>query len=246
MAPVTSHQLAELSATLRAQLPILFSFAVIRWLVWSSAACVCAPCIPQWLWAVAERARRALMAAGTLSVFALAFADPPPLDQGVCADYAIQRAQGATALLSVAVLAMSNRVLASALAVSALKGVSDLTSASVPLALSAGYVACNVKGETLTYLLLLTYTLAHAVGCHSDLRPERTHATVLASICLSAHLATRAWLAVCCCPLRALRRPKLPPPPRPPPLPAKPGAPSLRALPAAYRLAVPRLRLPRT
>ena len=199
-----SHQLAELSATLRVQLPILFSFAVIRWTVWSSAACVCAPCVPRRLRRMVARARRLAMAMGTLLVACAVGFNPPPLLE-LCSDYSHQRGQGATALLAIAALFLSNRAVASALAISALKGVSDLSSAAVPLSLCAAYAASEVEGDVALYALFAVYTLGHALACHDNTEPSRTHATVLSTIFLLTHVTFRVWVAACGLPLRAWR-----------------------------------------
>ena len=198
MAPATPQLLTELSATLTAQMPILFSFVVFRGVAWASTACVFAPCVPARIAEAAVRVRRVAMAMGICAVLSVVGADPPPLTN-VCAGYSAQRAQGATALLAVVVLMCSNRAVASALAISALKGVGDLMSAAVPLALCAAYAACGVRGETLALIIFTVYTLAHALACHDSKLSERTHATVLATIGLSSHLATSAGMALCRC-----------------------------------------------
>lgn len=219
----TTIRLTELVATLNAQIPTLVAFAVLRWLAWSSAACTCALCVPASLTRLARRFRAILLASGTLLVTGFVGADPPELE--CCSDYAAQRGQGATALLALVVLLTSNRPLALALALSALKGVGDLTSAAVPLAMCASYAACNVRGDAPTYVLVFIYTLTHAIHCYDLARSERTHATVLATIFVGWHLAVIVGAALFCCPLRALRaagrpsrasvlaRPRLNPPP---------------------------------
>ena len=205
MAPAPPARLAELAAALRTQLPVLVSFVLLRWLVCASAACACAPCVPARLRAMAAAARRHAMAAATLAAIAAVLVEPDPPTE-LCSDYAAQRAQGVVALLALAVLLCSNRPLASALALSALKGVSDLSSTSVPLAVMAAHGAFVKRGELITYFTFGVYTLLHAVQCHTDAQPERTHSTILATLVLCAHLSTVAWLACCCCPFRSLSR----------------------------------------
>ena len=168
----TPTRLIELSEALKAHLPVLFSFTVLRWLVWSSTACVCAPCIPRGWTDALTRWRRAAVALGTLLVFGVTARNPPAFD--VCASYAHQRGQGATALFAILVLIGSNRWLSTGLAVAALKGVADLSATSVPLALMAGHAAALTQNELLCYLLFTGYTSAHAAACH-DPRPHRTH-----------------------------------------------------------------------
>ena len=130
--------------------------------------------------------------------------NPPPLLE-LCSDYSHQRGQGATALLAIAALFLSNRAVASALAISALKGVSDLSSAAVPLSLCAAYAASEVEGDVALYALFAVYTLGHALACHDNTEPSRTHATVLSTIFLLTHVTFRVWVAACGLPLRAWR-----------------------------------------
>lgn len=211
MAAGAPPRLAELASALNAQLPVMFSFAVLRWIVWSSTACVCAPFIPMRLKRALAQTRRTAMAGGTLLVV-LAVAQEPPAFE-TCAVYVYQRGQGCVALYAITVLVSSNRWLASGLAVAALRGVGDLSAAAVPLALVAGYAACDTKGEWPCYLLLIVYTLAHAVACHNNSHAEFTHSTVLATIVLALYAFARAWFACCCFPFRGgleLSRPTRP------------------------------------
>jgi hypothetical protein len=195
-------RLIELSEALKAHLPVLFSFAVLRWLVWSLTACVCAPCIPTGLTDALSQWRRAVVALGILLVCGFTARNPPAFD--VCAGYAHQRGQGVTALFSIVVLIGSNRWLSTGLAVAALKGVADLSSTSVPLAVMAGHAVALTENELLCCLLFTGYTCAHAVACHDPNHAARTHSTVLATLVLCAHMGTKAWLACCCCPFRSL------------------------------------------
>jgi hypothetical protein len=221
MVPAPPARLAELAATLRAQLPVLVSFVLLRWLVCASAACACTRCIPARLREMAATTQRHAMAAATLAAIAAVLVEPDPPTE-LCSDYASQRAQGAVALLALAVLLCSNRPLASALALSALKGVSDLSSTAVPLAVMAAHAAFVKGGEFITYLTFGVYTCVHAVHCHADARPERTHATVLATIVLGVQASAWVGAALCCCPFRALgrhrrlRKPQPQPQPQPP------------------------------
>lgn len=207
MAAATPLRLAELSGALNANAPILFSCAAIRWLVGASAACLCTPWLPTRLRMVMARAHLWVLSLGSLYVIRLVAISPPRLTD-VCAGYTDQHAQGAAALLAVVVLLSSDRMVASALALSALKAVGDLVSAAVPLSLCSAYAACYAQLDTLTLLTLSVYTLSHAVCCHDDARYEDTHATVLATISLYGHFCARLCAACCCYPLRALGRSK--------------------------------------
>lgn len=205
MSPATAPvQLSRLATTLNAQMPVLFSFTVLRWTIWSIGACALAPCVPERLKRGAALVRQYTLGTATLVLIALTAFDPPSID--ICVEYPVQRVQGMSALMSIVVLACSNRTIASAMAVSALKGVGDMASAAVPLALVASYAACDLEGETITYVLFTIYTLLHAVECYDDARSERTHATTLATIYLCMDLCVRGWMAVCCCRVRERRR----------------------------------------
>ena len=98
----TPARLIELSEALKAHLPVLFSFVILRWIVWSSTACVCTPCIPEAWLAALTRWRRAVIVLGTITVLSVVARNPPAFN--VCASYTHQQGQGVTALFAILVL----------------------------------------------------------------------------------------------------------------------------------------------
>lgn len=197
MDPV-SARLTELIANLKMQLPMLFLFAIVRWMVCLPVTRVCAWCVPKKWTTFAIQMRRTIVACGTLALVAIATTNPPELD--ICAKYAHQRVQGATALHALLVLLFSIHWLTASLAVCALKGVTELMAASIPLALIAGYTACELKQWKrwfLPYVVFNAYTLTHSLICHNPNHSDSTHATVFATITLFTHLGTCACAALC-------------------------------------------------
>tara|TARA_Y100000768_G_scaffold374923_1_gene345185 strand:- start:3692 stop:4291 length:600 start_codon:yes stop_codon:yes gene_type:complete len=142
--------------------------------------------------------RRVIVACATVAFVAIVTTNPPELD--ICAKYAHQRVQGATALYALVVFLFSVHWLTASLAVCALKGVTDLVAASIPLALISGYTACELKQWKqwfLPYAAFNLYTLTHSLMCHNPNRSDATHATVFATITLFTYLGTCLCAALC-------------------------------------------------
>ena len=85
-------RLAELAAALHAQMPVLFSFAVLRWTFWSTARCTFARCVPARIGEALHRARCLFLTSAILAMVFVVASEPPEIS--VCAEYAAQRAQG--------------------------------------------------------------------------------------------------------------------------------------------------------
>lgn len=130
-------QLAELGALLDGQMPVLFSFVVLRWTAVRVLHGALRACVPRrlapacalagdWL----RRVRAIFLLTGTFMLAYWSFW-LPPVD--LCAEYGSVRVQGLNALLALAVLATCNSVTASAFALSALKAVAGTSSAALLL-----------------------------------------------------------------------------------------------------------------
>ena len=193
-----SLQLLEMNAALVHLLPSVFGFVVLRWPAWTAVARLVRVCAPRRVLDGVEEARDMLLCAGAMGVLALALHTPPTL---MCAPYDPQRVQGACGLLGLLCLALSNRLLASSLALSALMGVAHASFAALPLSGLAVAAAASVPYRIVLYVIVLLYTLTHAIYCHSEQNPERTYGAVLGAVTLGTlgmyyGLALSLWL--CC------------------------------------------------
>lgn len=195
-----SGRLVELAAALDAQMPALFSFAVLR-----TITCLCGvSCVrvllPTRLCAVwvavfdlLERVRAlCLLLAGVFLMWTTASAPP----RGLCVRYDATRVQGMCALLAMCVMLTSNRIMASGVALSALKAVAVFSTASVPLSLSAVVACINPWFELLYFTTLWTTMLTYAVFCHNEDNLERTHGAILAVLSVLLCYMSTVCLAV--------------------------------------------------
>ena len=155
------EDLFELSAMIKMQLPILYSFCVIRWLVSVVARIGHRALTPKSLRYSAERClqvadtgRRVAFVCLNLVHIYCVLTSPPPSD--VCAEYANVRVQGVNAMLALAVIFGSGNLYATGLSLATLKSVADTSSASIVIA-SAACVAA-VHTQSLVYPLRVALT----------------------------------------------------------------------------------------
>ena len=184
------YKLAEMNAWLVGLLPSLFGFAVVRWPTWIVAEKCVRIVAPRSALALLLAVRAAVLVSVFFLMIAMTAYAPP---SGVCEPYTAQRPQGACGLLSLLCLFLSNRTLATALALSALQAVAHTSSAALPLVCAAVAAAISVPRGTLLYSIVFTHALTHAIYCHSDEHSEGTYGSVLGALTLSAlfgyHLA---------------------------------------------------------
>lgn len=180
---MSSTRLDELARQLDAQLPILFSFIILR-----SILCACGICIVRKLlrfravaiavaiFDIVERMRNIGLVAITLLILFFTSSAPPT---SVCAHYSATRVQGACAFLALAVLITTNRVLSSGIAISALKAVSVFSTAALPLSLSCVVATTNPYFTLFYFLSVGSGMLGYSVMCHDENETSKTHGAVL-------------------------------------------------------------------
>lgn len=133
------EDLFELSAMIKVQLPILYSFCVIRWLA-SILVRVSyhafTPLVFRKLVDVgiklARRSRTVALLGLIPAQIYCVLVSPPPSD--VCAEYSSVRAQGMHAMTALAVIFASGSFYAMGLSLATLKSVADTSSASIMIA----------------------------------------------------------------------------------------------------------------
>jgi len=206
-------QLAELGALLDMQIPVLFSFVVLRWTAVRAFHGCLRTFVPRRLapacalagkWA--RQARTTFLMTG---MFALAYWSfmLPPTD--ICAEYSSVRVQGINALVALAVLSTCNGLTASAFALSALKAVAGTSSAALLLSPSA-VVSATGTGSLLYFATTFSLAVIYASMCHDHKHGERTHGAILSIIytllyCSAAAAAT-LWMRIWRVARRAVER----------------------------------------
>lgn len=202
----------ELSGMLRAQLPVLLSFAMMRCFMGHLVAFATRRLLPSTLykaWQRAESAAFALSLAASVVMLgyasatcilfwpqwkANAEAERPPPNHPLCSEFACTRAQGLAC--GIALLAMMSRsdAFTLAIALSLLKGVAD-GSGGVLFVSSLLVAACDRMHHTRParfFALLFAVCCTHAFSCYSDADVEtrgRVGCSVLA-ICFACVFVT--------------------------------------------------------
>ena len=181
--------LHELTAMLRMQLPILFSFAVLRWCAGAWAMFWVHLLTPKslrtqldTLYNTAVQVHRYAVVAATL-LSLVCFAQMPPTD--VCGEYVSVRAQGMSCAVALMVLITSNRMFPMAMALATLKAVADTSASTLVLAPSTAVATLDIdfRGATGWLIGLGTVCVGYAVECYAiDQTGERAGGPILAIV----------------------------------------------------------------
>jgi len=185
-------KLFELSVMLNHQLPILVSFVFLRLVgVFAIGKASDAltpkaarPYVSRTLQFVL-RARKALLLIGLGGLAYHTLFNPP---EGVCQEYDAVKTQGASALLSLAVILSTNHVLASAIALGALRAVASTSASSIVFSTSAAIIS-SIDGSTALFVYVLFWVaLVHAGACHNDEKPTQTHGSIITALAIIFNL----------------------------------------------------------
>ena len=181
-------KLFELSAMLNHQLPILVSFVFLRLVgvfAIGKASNVLTPkavrpYVSRTLQLVVH-ARKMLIVGGLGGLAYHTLFNPPA---SVCQEYDAVQAQGASALLSLAVILSTNHVLASAIALGALRAVAKASASSIVFSTSAA-VLSTANGSTALFVYVLFWVASlHAGACHDDKAPTQTHGSIITALAI--------------------------------------------------------------
>ncbi len=178
-------QIYELAALLNAQMPVLFSFIILRRLtVWTFESCY-QLFVPKRFRPKCElvgrclrHARLTYLLSGTGALVYWSYRLSP---DDICDEYSSVRVQGICSMLSLSILLTCNDLTASAFALSALKAVAETSSATLLLTPTA---IMSVVGRTsfLYYASIFSLASLYAVACHDPKYPDRTHGAGLSLI----------------------------------------------------------------
>ena len=181
--------LHELTAMLRMQLPILFSFAVLRWCAGAWAMFWVHLLTPKslrtqldTLYNTAVQVHRYAVVAATL-LSLVCFAQMPPTD--VCGEYVSVRAQGMSCAIALMVLITSNRMFPMAMALATLKAVADTSASTLVLApaTAVSTLDVNLRYAMRWFIGLGTVCAGYAVECYAiDQTVDRTGGPILAIV----------------------------------------------------------------
>ena len=166
--------LYQLTVMLKMQLPILFSFAAIRWFVGSSMAFWCDLLLPKFLRTrlnalhdmMADARRYMFMAVMAVSMYCTLRS--PPVD--VCGEYSGVRAQGTSCGIALIVLVTCGEMLPLAMALATLKSVADTSAASLVLAPATVLTtfAMDHRHSHKAMFVFLVVCMAYSVECYSE------------------------------------------------------------------------------
>lgn len=185
-------KLFELSVMLNHQLPILVSFVFIRLVAVFAFGKASDALTPKAARPYVDRtlqfvlrARNTLIMGGLAGLTYHTLFNPPG---GACQEYDVVQAQGASALLSLAVIITTNHVLASAIALGALRAVASTSASSIVFSTSAAVIS-STDGSTalFVYVLFLVASL-HAAACHNDKTPTQTHGSIITALAIIFNL----------------------------------------------------------
>ena len=194
-------KLHELGVMLNQQLPILVSFVFLRTFSVAVSWKVLKAILPyklkvyvdkSWLWIIRFRNSAMTLVLANLSYQIVTH---PP--NGVCKRYDAVRAQGNCAMLALAVILTSNNVMASGIAIAALRAVSTASASSIFLASAASVVSTSSPQLFLYMYVFFWVALAHAVYCHDDLSPTETHGSIIAVLTMMLHALVCGAVLVC-------------------------------------------------
>lgn len=181
-------KLFELGIMLNYQLPVLVSFVFLRQagvFTTSKALYALTPARVRTHVDTAiagfARLRRVVMASGLACLALQTFYAPP---EDVCTEYEAVKAQGISALLSLAVIMTTNHALASAVAIGALRAVASTSAVSVVLSTSAAVISSSGTDTLLFTYALFWVALGHVAWCNSDSHPTRTHGSIIAVLAI--------------------------------------------------------------
>jgi hypothetical protein len=182
--------LAELGAMLNRQLPVLASFVVLRQVFVACCEAALNAALPSRARALADTAvdtlRKARVVAFVSGLVQLAFLVVQDDAPALCAAYHSSKPQGFSALISLGVLLLTNDVLGSAIALGALRAVATGSSSSLVLTTSAAVMSIGDERSVLVFYHVVCMTsLYHAVMCHDNKTPTRTHGSVIALIAIA-------------------------------------------------------------
>ena len=198
--------LYQLSVMLKMQLPILFSFAVIRWFAGICASVWCDLFLPKFvrvrvdaLHEVAMDLRRYMIIA-FLVISLVCVVRSPPTD--TCGEYSSVRVQGMGCAIALTVLITCNQTFPLAMALATLKAVADVSPATLILAPATGIAtfASENRHTTKCFVGFLSICLAYSVECYTDDKAtNRTGGPILAIVLSIAvgtvHITTALWMS---------------------------------------------------
>jgi len=172
------------------QMPVLVSFVFLRVVGIFTVSKMLYAITPQRVRPYTEMAgdwfmrfRRVAMSAGLASLIIQTLYAPP---DGVCAEYKAVKAQGISALISLCVLMTTNHILASAVAIGALRAVASTSASSLVLSTSAAVISSSGVDTALFTYCLFWVALGHATFCYSDTdsKSTTTHGSIIAALAI--------------------------------------------------------------
>ena len=188
--------LVELGAMLNKQLPVLVSFVMLRLLCVGTFKTLLPRSVKTYGANAADlyvRTRAVVMLVAMINLVAQVVYEPIA---GMCHRYESVKAQGTSAMLALVVLMSSNDLMASAVALGALRAVATASPSSLLWSTSA--VVFTTRANTALYAyVLLMMALTHAVYCHRDEEPTQTHGSTIVIIAIAAKAV--AVLFACAC-----------------------------------------------
>lgn len=203
-----------MSAMLKAQLPFLFSFAVVRWMLgiavgglggWAVRSIGCGHHLPTIVGALSRV--RALIYVVALACLSTAWVQQwtlhgPP---SVCGPHVCTRVQGLAAATAVLVLMTNGNSLALGLALATLKAVADTSASSTMLASIAVLFAVR-RGATVGACVSMTSgaLVSFVFSCWRGQHGQRyTEGATLALLVMALYVLVRACVLVSCSARRA-------------------------------------------
>lgn len=209
------EDLYQLSAVLRVQLPVLFSFAVLRWVLGlllggvgarTMRACGLGHRVPLVVRVLLQI--RAGLVMGMLLVVAVMWLEERLMGAAftdMCVVYESVRVQGTCCALALTVMLTHGGALQLGMALATLKAVADLSSASVALACATAVFGMTSMISARAAFVVLGGMLGFSVSCHRKTGARVIGGPVLAVVFLLLegaaivlqYLCRSAWRAVC-------------------------------------------------
>lgn len=202
---MAKENLFELSTMLRMQLPILFSFAILRWIAGMVVGGVGGRLMRRaglhsQLDVVVSDLRqiRYFLYVVLLATLVAAWLNDRLynrdffVDSHACAAYEATRVQGLACAVGMVVLLTNGNMLALALALATFKAVADTSVTSVGLAVATMSVSLTPQ-PSIRHMLVVSAGLGlHCAGCLGDSPEDRSGGVVLGLVFLVLHACARA------------------------------------------------------